>query len=275
MKLDGMRGCPAGTWGQFVMNWSSTEHYYLMHMPASSAALPVAPIDHLYGTLELVHATSTQRYSEMAGMREELEGRGSFTMFAPSDDAWAELDPVSSLVPNAATLTGPRSSPLVVPSEHARFTGEQRQHRPAQRSSLPYGEPPFPHQRPEERHKHCFHVQQAGPLHQPLLQWGPFSHKNETMFCFFFEIASVWRPKILLPLKVVTVNCARIIHANQVATNGVVHVIDRVIRVVGKTIKDVLNENEELSSFSVCRRNKSVSIATGLRLINRLKIKLL
>lgn len=65
-------------------------------MPASSAAPPVAPIDHVYGTLGLVHATSTQRYAELAGMRGELEGRGSFTMFAPSDDAWAELDRVSS-----------------------------------------------------------------------------------------------------------------------------------------------------------------------------------
>lgn len=53
-----------------------------------------------------------------------------------------------------------------------------------------------------------------------------------------------------------TVNCARIIHGNQVATNGVVHVIDRVISSVGKTIKDVLDEKDELSSFSVRRRNK-------------------
>lgn len=48
-----------------------------------------------------------------------------------------------------------------------------------------------------------------------------------------------------------TVNCARIIHGNQVATNGVVHVIDRVISAVGSTIQDVLDVNDELSSFSV------------------------
>lgn len=66
--------------------------------PTSSAVPPVAPIDHVYGTLGLLHATSTQQYSQMAGMREELEGKGSFTMFAPSDDAWAQLEPVSSPV---------------------------------------------------------------------------------------------------------------------------------------------------------------------------------
>lgn len=60
-----------------------------------------------------------------------------------------------------------------------------------------------------------------------------------------------------------TVNCARIIHANQVATNGVVHVIDRFISSVGKTIKDVLDEKDELSSFSVRQRSNPVSAATA------------
>lgn len=50
-----------------------------------------------------------------------------------------------------------------------------------------------------------------------------------------------------------TVNCARIVHGNQVATNGVVHVIDRVISAVGSTIRDVLDVKDELSSFSVGR----------------------
>lgn len=49
----------------------------------------------------------------------------------------------------------------------------------------------------------------------------------------------------------VTVNCARIIHGNQVATNGVVHVIDRVISAVGNTIQDVVENDDELSTLSV------------------------
>ncbi|XP_017546921.1 periostin isoform X2 [Pygocentrus nattereri] len=49
---------------------------------------------------------------------------------------------------------------------------------------------------------------------------------------------------------IVTVNCARIINANQMATNGVVHVIDRVVSAVGNTIKELINNHEELGSLS-------------------------
>lgn len=50
--------------------------------------------------------------------------------------------------------------------------------------------------------------------------------------------------------QVVTVNCARIIHGNQVATNGVVHVIDRVITAVSNTIQDMLDIEDDLSSLN-------------------------
>lgn len=65
--------------------------------------------------------------------------------------------------------------------------------------------------------------------------------------------------KKFLSVKVVTVNCARIIHGNQVATNGVVHIIDRVISAVGNTIMEVLDVNDELSSFSVRNRREMMS----------------
>lgn len=52
-------------------------------------------------------------------------------------------------------------------------------------------------------------------------------------------------------VQVVTVNCARIIHGNQVATNGIVHVIDRVISSVGSTIQDVLEVDDDLTTLSV------------------------
>lgn len=47
-------------------------------------------------------------------------------------------------------------------------------------------------------------------------------------------------------------NCARIIHGNQVATNGVVHVIDRVISAITRTIKDVIENSDELTTLNVC-----------------------
>ncbi|KAK0137171.1 Periostin [Merluccius polli] len=49
---------------------------------------------------------------------------------------------------------------------------------------------------------------------------------------------------------VVTVNCARIIHGNQVATNGVVHVIDRVIGSVGNSIAEVLDVDDDLTTLT-------------------------
>ncbi|KAM4546539.1 periostin-like [Fundulus diaphanus] len=51
------------------------------------------------------------------------------------------------------------------------------------------------------------------------------------------------------PNGIVTVNCARIIHGNQMATNGVVHVIDRVISTATSTIKELLDNDESLAEF--------------------------
>lgn len=57
----------------------------------------MAPIDHVYGTLGLIKATTTQQYSDISKLREEIEGKGSFTMFAPSNEAWDQLEPVGRL----------------------------------------------------------------------------------------------------------------------------------------------------------------------------------
>lgn len=54
----------------------------------------VAPIDHVYGTLDLVNAITTQQYSALSKLREEIEGPGSYTFFAPSNEAWDLLDTV-------------------------------------------------------------------------------------------------------------------------------------------------------------------------------------
>lgn len=55
----------------------------------------VAPIDHVYGTLGVVGASLTQKYADISKLRPEIEGSGSYTFFAPSNEAWELLDEVS------------------------------------------------------------------------------------------------------------------------------------------------------------------------------------
>ncbi|CAJ1063862.1 periostin-like isoform X1 [Xyrichtys novacula] len=168
MKLEGMKGCPA-----------------------------VAPIDHVYGTLGLVKATSTQRYTDMSKLREEIEGKGSFTMFAPSNDAWEQMEPemLSALESNVNI---------------------------------------------ELYNALHFHMVNRRFLTKDL--------KNDMTITSMYNDLGLYINHY--PNGVVTVNCARIIHGNQIATNGVVHVIDRVIGFVSNNIKDVLDVTDELSSFS-------------------------
>uniref|UniRef100_A0A8C9QVI1 Periostin, osteoblast specific factor b n=2 Tax=Scleropages formosus TaxID=113540 RepID=A0A8C9QVI1_SCLFO len=175
-KLEGTRGCPA-----------------------------VAPIDHVYGTLGLVGTTTTQKYSETAKLREEIEGPGSYTMFAPSNDAWELLNPTerSSLVNNVNL---------------------------------------------ELYNALHYHMTDSRLLTKDLKD-GMMIPSMYLDLDFFINH---------YPNGVVTVNCARIIHANQVATNGVVHVIDRVIKAVGRTIQDIVENDSELSSLS------SIAMDAGL-----------
>ncbi|XP_057177052.1 periostin isoform X2 [Triplophysa rosa] len=176
MKLDGMRGCPA-----------------------------VAPIDTVYGTLDLVKAKLTKQYSEKSKLKEEIEGDGTYTMFAPSDDAWETLDPAlkAPLLSNGA-------------------------------------------------------IELYNTLHHHMVNKRLLTKdlKND------MTIESMYNKQGLLinhySNGVVTVNCARIIHGNQVATNGVVHVIDRVISVVEQSIKDVIENNDELTSLN------TAALASGL-----------
>uniref|UniRef100_A0A8C6P3M7 Periostin, osteoblast specific factor b n=1 Tax=Nothobranchius furzeri TaxID=105023 RepID=A0A8C6P3M7_NOTFU len=169
MKLDGMLGCPA-----------------------------VAPIDHVYGSLGLVSATSTQNYADISKLKSEIEGPGSFTFFAPSNDAWDKLDSEvrAALVSNVNI---------------------------------------------ELFNAMHYHMVNKRLLTKDL--------KNG------LKVTSMYNDLGLhinhYSNGVVTVNCARIIYGNQVATNGVVHVIDRVITSVGNTIKDVIEVNEDLSTLSV------------------------
>ncbi|XP_017345332.1 periostin isoform X1 [Ictalurus punctatus] len=165
MKLEGMRGCPAAV-----------------------------PIDNIYITLGLLKLDITQQYSDLSKIREEIDGAGSYTMFAPSNDAWEQLDVTArnALVNNAKT---------------------------------------------ELYNTLRYHIVNKRFLTKDL--------KND------MTLQSMYNKQGLhinhYSNGIVTVNCARIIHANQVSTNGAVHIIDRVISAVGNSIRDVIQSNEELS----------------------------
>ncbi|TNN01104.1 hypothetical protein fugu_010486 [Takifugu bimaculatus] len=168
MKLEGMHGCPA-----------------------------VAPIDDVYGTLGVVKATSTQRYSEISKLRPEIEGSGSYTFFAPSNEAWDSLDD---------TMKNALVSNVNVELYNALH----------------------------------YHMSKKRLLTKDLKNGMTVPSMNLDLDLYINHY----------PNGVVTVNCARIIHGNQVATNGVVHVIDRVIGAVGNTIQDVIENDDELSTLS-------------------------
>ncbi|XP_054858415.1 periostin isoform X8 [Eublepharis macularius] len=176
MKMDGERGCPA-----------------------------VAPIDHVYGTLGIVGATSTQQYSDMSKLREEIEGPGSYTFFAPSNEAWDLLDREihSGLIENV-------------------------------------------------------NIELYNALHNHMVDKRLLTKDLRNGL----TVVSMYNNQNLhinhYPNGVVTVNCARIIHGNQIATNGVVHVIDRVLTPVGNTIQDFIEAEDDLTSL------RAAAIASGV-----------
>uniref|UniRef100_A0A8D1RKQ0 Periostin n=1 Tax=Sus scrofa TaxID=9823 RepID=A0A8D1RKQ0_PIG len=167
MRMEGMKGCPAGL-----------------------------PIDHVYGTLGIVGATTTQRYSDVSKLREEIEGKGSFTYFAPSNEAWDNLD---------SDIRRGLESNVNVELLNA-------------------------------LHSHMVNKRMlTKDLKNGMII--PSMYNNLGLFINHY------------PNGVVTVNCARIIHGNQIATNGVVHVIDRVLTQIGTSIQDFIEAEDDLSSF--------------------------
>lgn len=58
-------------------------------------------------------------------------------------------------------------------------------------------------------------------------------------------------PRGSFPLQIVTVNCARLLKADHHATNGVVHVIDKVIATTTNSIQQVIETEESLETLRV------------------------
>uniref|UniRef100_A0AAX7TYD2 Periostin, osteoblast specific factor b n=1 Tax=Astatotilapia calliptera TaxID=8154 RepID=A0AAX7TYD2_ASTCA len=176
MKMDGMLGCPA-----------------------------VAPIDHVYGSLSIVKASSTQNYADISKLRPEIEGPGSFTFFAPSNEAWDNLDTTvrDALVSNV-------------------------------------------------------NIELYNALHYHMVNKRLLTKDLKNGI----KVTSMYNDLDLhinhYSNGIVTVNCARIIYANQIATNGVVHVIDRVISTIGNTIQDVIEVNDDLTTLSDLFQNSEL-----------------
>ncbi|KAB0406975.1 hypothetical protein E2I00_019427 [Balaenoptera physalus] len=72
-------------------------------VPGEKGCPAALPLSNLYETLGVVGATTTQLYTDRTEkLRPEMEGPGSFTIFAPSNEAWASLPAIVTV--NCARL---------------------------------------------------------------------------------------------------------------------------------------------------------------------------
>lgn len=63
-----------------------------------------------------------------------------------------------------------------------------------------------------------------------------------------------------LPPQIVTVNCARLIKPDQHATNGIVHVVDRVITAISNNVNMLIDVDDDLETLRV-----SISVNQSMR----------
>uniref|UniRef100_A0A8C9VZQ8 Transforming growth factor-beta-induced protein ig-h3 n=1 Tax=Scleropages formosus TaxID=113540 RepID=A0A8C9VZQ8_SCLFO len=156
------------------------------------AALPLVNI---YKTLGMVSATTTQIYSDRAELKPEIEGPGSFTFFAPSNEAWAALPEIlDSLVSNV-------------------------------------------------------NIELLNALHYHMVNKRLSSDdlKHGATFNSMYQDSDLHIHHY--PNGIVTVNCARLVKTDQHATNGMVHVIDRVITAITNDIHSFLDTDDDLENL--------------------------
>uniref|UniRef100_A0A3B5QCN5 Transforming growth factor-beta-induced protein ig-h3 n=1 Tax=Xiphophorus maculatus TaxID=8083 RepID=A0A3B5QCN5_XIPMA len=166
-------------------------------LPGEKGCPAALPLVNIYGTLGAVGASTTQMYSDRARLREEVEGPGSFTFFAPSNEAWAALPEIlDALVSNVnIELLNALHYHMV----NRRLTTEELKHGSSFSSMY------------QDSHVHIHHYSNG----------------------------------------IVTVNCARLIKPDQHATNGIVHVIDRVITAVSSDMQSIIDVDDDLETLRV------------------------
>ncbi|XP_072251199.1 transforming growth factor-beta-induced protein ig-h3 [Leuresthes tenuis] len=165
-------------------------------IPGERGCPAALPLVNIYNTLGVVGATTTQMYSERANMREEIEGPGSFTFFAPSNEAWAML-PAEILDALVSNVNIELLNALHYHMVNRRLTSE------------------------ELRHGTSF----------------PSMYQDSNLHIHHYSNG------------IVTVNCARLIKPDQHATNGIVHVVDRVVTAVTNDMQSIIDIDDDLETL--------------------------
>uniref|UniRef100_A0A8D0GWT2 Transforming growth factor-beta-induced protein ig-h3 n=1 Tax=Sphenodon punctatus TaxID=8508 RepID=A0A8D0GWT2_SPHPU len=165
-------------------------------VPVEKGCPAALPLSNLYETLGIVGATTTQLYSASSNLSAEIKGPGSFTIFAPNNEAWASL-PAEMLDSLVSNVNIELLNALRYHMVNRRVLTDDLKHG----SSLP-------------------------SMYQKL---------NLQIHHY--------------PNGIVTVNCARLLKADHHATNGVVHVIDKVIAPTTNNIQQVIEIEESLETL--------------------------
>jgi len=165
-------------------------------IPGEKGCPAALPLVNIYNTLGVVGATTTQMYSERAKLRDEIEGPGSFTFFAPSNEAWAAL-PTEILDALVSNVNIELLNALHYHMVNRRLTSEELKHGSSFASMY------------QDFHVHIHHYTNG----------------------------------------IVTVNCARLIKPDQHATNGIVHVVDRVITAISNNVHTLIDIDDDLETL--------------------------
>ncbi|KAG5852234.1 transforming growth factor-beta-induced protein ig-h3 [Anguilla anguilla] len=165
-------------------------------VPGEKGCPAALPLVNIYNTLGVVGATTTKMYSQRAELQEEIEGPGSFTFFAPSNEAWAAL-PSEILDALVSNVNIELLNALHYHMVNRRLTSEDLKHGTAYASMY------------QDFDVHIHHY----------------------------------------PNGIITVNCARLVKTDQDATNGIVHVVDRVITAITNNVHTFIDTDDDLETL--------------------------
>ncbi|XP_077466556.1 transforming growth factor-beta-induced protein ig-h3 isoform X1 [Stigmatopora argus] len=165
-------------------------------IPGERGCPAALPLVNIYQTVGAVGASTTKMYADRARLREEIEGPGSFTFFAPSNQAWAAL-PTEILDALVSNVNIELLNALHYHMIRRRLTSEELKHGSSFTSMY------------QDYNVHVHHYSNG----------------------------------------IVTVNCARLIKPDQHATNGIVHVVDRVITAVSNNIHTLIDVDDDLETL--------------------------